>query len=252
MSKQVTALALDAGQTGIRTLLISGSQSVSDKFEGLRTDIDLFPQLAAVINEVVKGSGPSVHLAIGMTGLTQSESKPESLLKLLSPNVLKVDLVHDSVSGFLGTMGLNLGVVTAVGTGVVTLGVGHSKIARVDGWGNLIGDAGSAYWIGRAGLEAAMKSYDGRTDKSQLETLLENFSHPEEAYIELQTDVNRVALIASFAKAVTEIAESDATAKDIVQRAGSELALSAVTAAKRVGLLERKCHEGRCTEKLIC
>lgn len=238
MSKQVTALALDAGQTGIRTLLISGSQSVSDKFEGLRTDIDLFPQLAAVINEVVKGSGPSVHLAIGMTGLTQSESKPESLLKLLSPNVLKVDLVHDSVSGFLGTMGLNLGVVTAVGTGVVTLGVGHSKIARVDGWGNLIGDAGSAYWIGRAGLEAAMKSYDGRTDKSQLETLLENFSHPEEAYIELQTDVNRVALIASFAKAVTEIAESDATAKDIVQRAGSELALSAVTAAKRVGLLD--------------
>lgn len=239
MSAQLTTLALDAGQTGIRSLFVSENQSLTEDFEGLRTDLDLFPQLAKVINQIVDNREQAINLAIGMTGLTESQSKPGLLLSQLSPQVVKVNLVHDSISGFLGTMGLNQGTVTAVGTGVVTLAVGDKEIARVDGWGNLIGDAGSAYWIGRAGLEAAMRSYDGRIEKSKLEKLLDNFSHAEEAYIELQTDANRVSVIASFAKEVIELAESDATAREIIQRAGAELAQSAVTAARRAGLLEQ-------------
>lgn len=238
MPTKLATLALDAGQTGIRSLLVSGSERISKDFEGLRTDLELFPQLARVINEIAGDHGQSVNLAIGMTGLTESQSKPEELLKLLKPQVYNVYLVHDSISGFLGSIGLNHGTVTAVGTGVVTLAVGEKELARVDGWGNLIGDAGSAYWIGRAGLEAAMRSYDGRIQKTKLEQLLEGFSHPEEAYIELQTNSNRVSVIASFARAVIELAESDSTAQDIVKLAGAELGLSAVTAARRAGLLE--------------
>lgn len=239
MSNQLTTLALDAGQTGIRSLLISENQSLSKGFEGLRTDLELFPQLAKVINQIVDNCEQAINLAIGMTGLTESQSKPHLLLEQLRPQIVKVDLVHDSISGFLGAMGLNQGSVTAVGTGVVTLALGDKEIARVDGWGNLIGDAGSAYWIGRAALEAAMRSYDGRIEKSKLEKLLDNFSHPEEAYIELQTDANRVSVIASFAKEVIELAENDSTAREIIQRAGAELAQSAATAARRVGLLEQ-------------
>jgi N-acetylglucosamine kinase-like BadF-type ATPase len=112
-------------------------------------------------------------------------------------------------------------------------------MARIDGWGNLIGDAGSAYWIGRAGLDAGMRVYDGRIADSSLITLLnENFSHPEEAYIDLQTSHDRVARIASFAQQVIEHAQEDAVARAIVEEAGRELAISAVTGARRVGLLE--------------
>ncbi|WP_341476215.1 BadF/BadG/BcrA/BcrD ATPase family protein, partial [Cryobacterium zongtaii] len=50
----------------------------------------------------------------------------------------------------------------SAGTGVVTLAVGVHDVARIDGWGNLIGNAGSGYWIGRAALEAVMREYDGR------------------------------------------------------------------------------------------
>jgi N-acetylglucosamine kinase-like BadF-type ATPase len=136
-------------------------------------------------------------------------------------------------------MGLNQGTVTAVGTGVVTLAVGTNRLARVDGWGHLIGDAGSAYWIGRAGLEAGMRAYDGRISGTQLITLLQdNFSDPEEAYIELQTNLNRVSVIASFARRVIELAETDEAARQIVDRAGQELALSAVSAARRAGTLD--------------
>jgi N-acetylglucosamine kinase-like BadF-type ATPase len=239
MKNETAILALDAGQTGIRSVLVTEGNRVEGNFNGLRTDLELFPQLAQVIkSEIAKAPG-SVQLAIGMTGLTHSESKPAELLQSLDEKVISVHLAHDSITGFLGSMGLNHGTVTAVGTGVVTLAVGKKEMARVDGWGNLIGDAGSAYWIGRAGLEAAMRSYDGRIPRSKLETLLESFSHPEETYIELQTNDNRVSVIASFARAVIELAETDSTAREIVEQAGAELARSAVTAARRVGLLEQ-------------
>lgn len=172
-----------------------------------------------------------------MTGLTAAQSKPAELLELLPVNVRDVSLAHDSITGFLGALGTQIGVVTAVGTGVVTLGVGENDMVRIDGWGNLIGDAGSAYWIGRAGLEAGMRVYDGRIPSSSLLSLVtENFSHPEEAYIELQTSNDRVARIASYARRVIELAEDDEEACRIVNAAGQELALSAVTAAQRVGL----------------
>jgi N-acetylglucosamine kinase-like BadF-type ATPase len=109
-------------------------------------------------------------------------------------------------------------------------------VARVDGWGNLIGDCGSAYWIGRAGLERGLKAYDGRLPETKLlEILWDNFSHPEDAYIDLQGSPNRVARIASFARRVLDLASEDAAAMEIVTLAASELALSAFTAARRSG-----------------
>jgi hypothetical protein len=66
----------------------------------------------------------------------------------------------------------------------------------------------------------------------------DNFSHPEEAYIDLQTSSDRVARVASFARAVIELAEHDDVAADIVRTAGRELAMSALAAARRVGLVE--------------
>ena len=234
-----STLALDAGQTGIRTLLISVGSQVPGSYPGLRTDTDLFPQLASVIVDALAQHDGPVTLSIGMTGLTAANSKPAELLALLPAQVDRVFLAHDSVTGFLGSIGLGKGVMTAVGTGVVTLGVGTSGIARVDGWGNLIGDAGSAYWIGRAGLEAGMRAYDGRLESPALLSLVtDNFSHPEEAYIDLQTSSDRVARIAAFAREVSDLAEHDDVAAEIMRSAGRELAVSALAAARRVGLLD--------------
>jgi N-acetylglucosamine kinase-like BadF-type ATPase len=233
------SLAVDAGQTGVRTMLVRGDERNLSQFPGLKTDSALFPQLAKIITSTLEDVASSVSLFIGTTGLTAAESKPQELLGMLPPVVHNVSLAHDSITGFLGSMGTENGTVTAVGTGVVTLSVGATDMARIDGWGNLIGDAGSAYWIGRAGLDAGMRVFDGRIEGSSLLSLLtENFSHPEEAYIELQTSHDRVARIASFAQQVIEHAQKDAVARAIVEEAGRELAISAVTGARRVGLCE--------------
>jgi N-acetylglucosamine kinase-like BadF-type ATPase len=84
-----------------------------------------------------------------------------------------------------------------------------------------------------------MRAFDGRLDSPALLSLVtENFSHPEEAYIDLQTSTDRVARIAGFARNIMNLAEHDVAAADIVRSAGRELAISAVAAAKRVGLLD--------------
>lgn len=239
-SQEPLLVACDAGQTGIRVVLIQSNQRKEFSFSGLLTNQEIIPQLAAVIRTALEGNSSKAAVAIGSTGLTKAQTRPELLLELVSTcGVEKIYLAHDSITGILGSIGLEEGTMTAVGTGVVTLSVGSKSIARVDGWGNLIGDCGSAYWIGRAGLERGMKGHDGRLAETKLTDILwENFSHPEEAYIVLQGSDDRVSRIASFARRVIELAPEDTAAMEIVTAAAYELALSAFTAARRAGLLE--------------
>ncbi|MBK9332775.1 MAG: hypothetical protein IPM96_10345 [Ignavibacteria bacterium] len=46
------------------------------------------------------------------------------------------------------------------GTGSVLYGYYNNKINRVGGWGRVIGDEGSGYWIGKKALNIAAKEYD--------------------------------------------------------------------------------------------
>jgi glucosamine kinase len=118
----------------------------------------------------------------------------------------------------------------------VTLAVGPAGAARVDGWGYLMGDAGSGFWIGRAALDAVMRAHDGRGPATALSGVVR--SHwPElaEAYVQLQADPALVSVVAGFAEAVAEHAATDAVAARICRDAAEELALSVVTALRRAG-----------------
>ena len=50
----------------------------------------------------------------------------------------------------------------AAGTGTVCVARRGERCAKVDGWGALLGDAGSGFAIGRAGLDPALRHADGR------------------------------------------------------------------------------------------
>ncbi|MDR1711304.1 MAG: ATPase [Propionibacteriaceae bacterium] len=228
-------LAIDSGQTGIKVRLPDGAPRT---FPGIRTNQRLLPQLAEVVHESALGGAGPLELAIGTTGLTKLEANPTELLELCrADGVERVALAHDSVTSFLGAMGYQTGVVVAAGTGVVTLGVGPTAVSRVDGWGNLIGDAGSGFWIGRAGLDAVMRAFDGRGQATALTAFAEaEFSALDNAYIELQTDPGHVRRIGSFAKYVSDLAATDPVCARICEQAGAELATSVAAAAKNVGL----------------
>lgn len=229
-------LALDAGQTGVKVRVIDTGQAWT--LPGVRTNADLVPQLAEVVRDAAdRLAGPVIEASVGSTGLTGEDTAARLLGLCAGAGTQRVWLAHDSVTSYLGALGLRTGVVVAAGTGVVTLGVGAGTVARVDGWGNIMGDAGSGYWIGRAALDAVMRAHDGRGPATALTPVVtRSWPDLESAYIDLQTDPDRIRVVARFAKEVCDLSDVDAVAAGICRQAGAELALAASAAIRRCDL----------------
>ncbi|QCR41176.1 hypothetical protein C1N74_12670 [Microbacterium sp. SGAir0570] len=230
-------LAIDAGQSGIkvRAAAASGGDLL---FPGIRTGEPLLPQLASVVAETIARTGapPDVVVA-GISGLTDANADADAMLALTAAHgVRRVVLAHDSTTSFLGALGDRRGAVVAAGTGVVTLAVGAETTARVDGWGWIMGDAGSGYWIGREALDAVMRAYDGRGPTTELTAAVsDRWPDLSQAYMSLQADPDRVRIVASFAAVVARAAVAgDAVAQDISVRAAHELAQSVRAAIAQV------------------
>ncbi|CAL8968286.1 hypothetical protein PROP_00251 [Propionicimonas sp. T2.31MG-18] len=231
-------LALDAGQSGIRLRWEHGLERLEGDAPGILTDRPLMPQVAeAAIAFLTEHRLTPTVLGVGSSGLVAPEAA--ELLGLVAPaGITEVAVAHDSTTSYLGALGDSPGAVVAAGTGVVALAVGPRSVARVDGWGHLLGDAGSAFWIGRAGMDAAMRGYDGRGRMTRLTArLAELFPDLSTAYVELQSDHRRVSRIADFARVVDEAADTDPVAAGIMDAAAAELSESVLAGLRRVGLM---------------
>ena len=69
----------------------------------------------------------------------------------------QVAVIPDVEAAYLGALGDHAGVLVLAGTGSMALGRdGRGRYARAGGWGPLLGDEGSAFWIGREWLRATM------------------------------------------------------------------------------------------------
>ena len=79
---------------------------------------------------------------------------------------------NDVVCGWAGSLAGADGVNVVAGTGSIGYGERQGRSARVGGWGNLIGDEGSGYWIARRALTLFSRMSDGRAPKGPLHGLL--------------------------------------------------------------------------------
>ena len=237
-------LAVDAGQSSTRVRCEPGPWGPGWMVtsSGVRTALPLTPQFATVMADVVAAhpevTGSHCTVAIGSSGARDDED-PVPVLAALKPyGVGRVLLAHDSITSYLGALGDQCGVVTAAGSGVITFAVGFAAVARVDGWGWLLGDDGSAFWLGREGMRAVLRAHDGRGPATVLtETIGAQFDDIEQAYLQLHADPNKVARVASWAAQVSLAAEAgDEVSVAICRQAGAQLACSTATGLRRVGL----------------
>ena len=233
-STAASTVALDVGQSGSR-LAVDGRR-VNRPMPGLRGDLPINEQLAELVARASEVASKSVAtVAIGSTGV-ESLTIASELRQRLSGAVTSVLVAHDSVTSYLGSRGIRPGCVLAVGTGTVALAVG-TDVARVDGWGSLVGDAGSGYWIGRAAIEAVLRAEDGRGPATALRRRVANrYDGLHQLGIRLQAEADRVRLIAMCARDVAAVAATDSVAAEITGIAGRELAVTVQTAVERAGL----------------
>lgn len=222
----IDVLALDVGQTGIRSILVSeGGTAPGPELTGILAARPLLPQLAAHVRTLLDDR-QAAHLAVGASGLGDDDSA-RTLAELLGQQVGSVSIAHDSVTSYLGALGDVPGAVVAAGTGAVTLAAGPGGVRRIDGWGHLLGDEGAGFWIGREALSAVLKAFDGRAPATSLTKVAEDeFGDLAGLYLQLQADPNRVSRIAGWARHVCDHAEHDEVSAGISRRAGARLAES--------------------------
>jgi N-acetylglucosamine kinase-like BadF-type ATPase len=246
-------LVIDGGRSRCRVAVIGpdGVREAAGEGRGLPTG-DGIPALVQAVGEAVAlcSVNPETIDAVcaGLAGMLggagHAPELAERLARLLG--LERVVLTGDVVTAYAGALGAVPGVVAVAGTGAVVLGVsadapgdrgdvpGHW--VRTDGWGHLLGDAGSGYWIGRRGLDEALRAHDGRAGSAVLAGLAENHVGP------LDTIPQRVAAapspaaaIAAFAPHVADAARrGDTAARAIWTEAAGELATSAAACARRL------------------
>jgi N-acetylglucosamine kinase-like BadF-type ATPase len=168
-----------------------------------------------------------------MAGLLTYES-PNAVRDLVTTlwPATHVIVASDVVSALVGASGLDGGVVVAAGTGTTALGTDMQDIwIKVDGWGHLLGDDGSGAWIGRAGINAALRAADGRRGGSIVlhDAAMSRWGDPRTLIREMHTS-SSAASLASFAPIVREAASQDVIAAQILHQAGRHLADAAIAA----------------------
>ncbi|MGI5484089.1 N-acetylglucosamine kinase [Streptomyces lavendofoliae] len=172
-------------------------------------------------------------VAVGAAGMATLGDElratlPQALRRSLG--VPRLALAADAVTAYAGALGQRPGAVVAAGTGLIALGTDLRGWSRADGWGHLLGDCGSGAWIGRAGLEAALRAHDGRPGGSGplLARVRAVFGPPADLPRLLYPRADRPAVLASFAPEVARCAtEGDTVAAGVLARAARHIAEAA-------------------------
>jgi N-acetylmuramic acid 6-phosphate etherase len=125
------------------------------------------------------------------------------------------------------------------GTGSLAWGRNRAgQTTRAGGWGPLLGDEGSGYWIAVQGLRAAVRQYDGRGPATQLsQSLPEPLRADDRRELPLQVRSlprDRLAALAPWVEQAAE--QGDAVARQILDHAAQQLAALVLTVARQLSI----------------
>jgi len=209
---------------GPSNFLVIGTEKVSETILNLLNDCTSSKNISSSEIEAI---------VLGTTGggrrndaeLLEKKIFEDVKQKSISINKFRVE--SDARIALEGSFSGKEGSILIAGTGSIMFGKDEAgEIHRVGGFGRYIGDEGSGYRIGRIGLNAVARYYDGRAKSTKIADLLEqefSISTSEQ----LITEVYRNNFnIAAAAPLVFEAAESgDKIAQRILEDEANELML---------------------------
>ncbi len=222
--------------------------------------------IAADINGRIVGAtevGPSNFLAVGEEGIKRIVSEIMSLFEIrgcFDPKQMdccvlglagagrekdqqralqavralglpgEIIVESDAYVALMGAFEGRPGIIIISGTGSICFGLDDAgKLHRCGGWGYLLGDEGSGYYIGHQGVLAALKDHDGRGEPTMLRQEIESHlgvSRIDEIISQVYAEQSLgKENIANLAPLVFECADSgDTVSERIVSEAAKELA----------------------------
>jgi N-acetylglucosamine kinase-like BadF-type ATPase len=243
-------IGVDGGGTRATAALADGDGAVFYREVGpagiVRTDSAA--AAAAVVAGLARtllakvGSARAATLCCGLAGAGRVAERDAVRAQLEAAGVAAhVLVVGDAEAAMADAFDGSPGVLLIAGTGSIAWATTpEGDAVRVGGWGQLLGDEGSGFAIGLAGLRAVVRAADGRDPPTLLQgELLSAAEIPDMEDLVRFTERAAKSAIGALAPAVIRCAAvGDPVAAAIRDSAVRELALLGATAARRAGLAE--------------
>ncbi len=227
-------LGIDAGGSATRTVVLEAGQ-VTSQPDGPPMNALLTTGFAEQLQHIIAAADPTAA-GIGLPGVRATGQARELGQTLARQAGCPVHVTGDADTARYGAFLGAPGIVVIAGTGSVALGWDGERFAYAGGHGYPLGDEGSAYWIGREAVRAALR-FDEQAGGSELiyRTVTQATGPDLDVLIgEVNAHPANRGRLAVLAPAVTVIAGHDPEAQRIVRRAAEHLAALAESIRRRL------------------
>ncbi len=240
-------LGVDGG--GTKTIVVIANEmgeivgfSKTDSVDVLNVSpIKVEKKLKNALNEALQQANISVEdICFSCFGMSTFGDIPgaEKEIELMVKGILPRSMVVNDVRVALeGAHPNSPGMILLAGTGAMAMAKDKSsRVFRVDGWGEHVGDLGSGYFVGRMILQRVFEEYDGRRKQTPILKMVKDFAGVSDLREILARckGSNIRTYIASFSKVACE------GAKQNIKEASQILSTSAKELAKSVKALANK------------
>ncbi len=191
--------------------------------------------------EALSAPDPVAAACLGMAGVDRPEDKAviDGVLRRLGLKQ-RVRIVNDAYIALVAGAPDEFGIVVVSGTGSIAYGVDpEGRSARSGGWGPLLGDEGSAFWLGHAAVRQGVRAADGRGpatslyDRIRERVGVEDTAGLVEWFYDQELSRDRVARLASVVEEAAR--EGDGAASDLLNQAAGHLARAARSVERQLG-----------------
>jgi N-acetylglucosamine kinase len=255
MNSQQFVFGVDGGQTSTKCALVNmegrvlgygaGGGLVHLAAEGARERhvAALREAFASAWAAAKLSPQPVVAVGLGLTGVEGGTAEAETVRAIVAEVIeaQHVAVYSDAYAALVGAHGGQPGIIAISGTGSHIMGLNAAgEVARAGGWGWLLGDEGSALWLGKYGLAAALRADDGVSQATALEALMRDHfkitSFREVKRIVYGSDFGAKGF-ASLAPLVSSAAQQgDAVALSLITQAARDLAAQVLAVQRRLAL----------------
>ena len=243
-------LGIDAGGTKTVCQLADQDGTLVSEARGAGANLQAVGELQVekVLHDVMDDAVGAreimpVAICLGIAGVDRQDDAAivRAIMKRIGFKA-KVLVVNDALVALEAGVPGQPGVVIISGTGSISYGRNKAgEAARAGGWGYVLGDEGSGYWIGRAALRAVLRESDQRGPKTALTPLLlRHFgvSQAQNLLHEVYHTNLKPSAIGALAQCVQQaFGEGDEAAIGILRGAADELEGSGLSVARRLGLV---------------
>ena len=243
-------LGIDAGGTKTVCLLADESGRIVAEARGPGANLQASGELEVekVLHEVMeealgdRGIVPAA-ICLGIAGVDRPDDSATvgAIMRRIGYKARTL-VVNDALVALEAGAPGQPGVVVISGTGSISYGRnGRGEAARSGGWGYVLGDEGSGYWIGRAAIRAVLREADKRGPETSLSDMLLNHFNVSQAQGLIHEVYNtqlKPPAIGALAKCVqAAFSQGDEVAIGILRAAADELEGAALSVARRLDLI---------------